>query len=84
MLVASRSTVVINSRGDHLSRAALLALHAQVFAQPIFETAEKWIGEAKLGIAQRPALMRALVRCTYVAATCVVAILVPFMGDLMG
>ncbi len=29
-------------------------------------------------------LMRVVVRCTYVAMTCVVAILIPFFGDLMG
>ena len=55
-----------------------------MFAQPIFETAEKWVVEAKLGIAQHPALMRALVRCSYVAATCAVAILVPFFNDING
>ena len=57
----------------------------QVFAQPIFETAEKWIAEDKYALAQRrPALVRAVVRCAYVALTCLVAILVPFFGDLMG
>ena len=56
----------------------------QVFAQPIFETAEKWVTDANLSLAKRPALMRALVRCSYVTATCIIAILVPFFGDMMG
>ena len=62
----------------------MAAVAAQVFAQPIFETAEKWITEGKYRIAQRPALMRAVVRCSYVSITCLVAILIPFFGDLMG
>lgn len=56
----------------------------QVFAQPIFETAEGWIRNGKCSLAERPVLMRILVRCTYVALTCFVAILIPFFGDLMG
>ena len=57
---------------------------AQVFAQPIFETAEGWIRSGKYSLADRPTLMRALVRCSYVALTCFAAILIPFFGDLMG
>ena len=56
----------------------------QVFAQPVFETAEKWIQDGKYALADRPVLMRVVVRCTYVALTCFVAILIPFFGDLMG
>jgi len=59
-------------------------LHAQVFAQPIFETVEQWIATGKHRLADRPVLMRALVRCAYVAFTCFMAILIPFFGDLMG
>ena len=57
---------------------------AQVFAQPIFETAEGWIRSGKYSLADRPALMRIVVRCSYVALTCFAAILIPFFGDLMG
>lgn len=59
-------------------------LFEQVFAQPVFETAEKWIQDGKYALAGRPVLMRVIVRCTYVALTCFVAILIPFFGDLMG
>jgi hypothetical protein len=76
--------VLAGSRLSECLITGLLLLPPQVFAQPIFETAEKWVVEAKLGIAQHPALMRALVRCSYVAATCAVAILVPFFNDING
>ena len=56
----------------------------QVFAQPIFETAERWLQNGMYSLANRPVLMRVVVRCTYVALTCFVAILIPFFGDLMG
>ena len=56
----------------------------QVFAQPIFETVERWIRDGKYSIADRPILMRAIVRCSYVAFTCIMSILIPFFGDLMG
>lgn len=59
-------------------------LCTQVFAQPIFETAEQWIQNRRYILAQRPVLMRVVVRCSYVALTCFVAILIPFFGDLMG
>lgn len=59
-------------------------LHAQVFAQPIFETVERWMATGKHRLADRPVLMRAVVRCAYVACTCFMAILIPFFGDLMG
>ncbi|CAK0780427.1 hypothetical protein CVIRNUC_005050 [Coccomyxa viridis] len=61
-----------------------LAASFQVFAQPIFETAEGWIRSGKYRLANRPTLMRVLVRCSYVALTCFAAILIPFFGDLMG
>lgn len=57
---------------------------AQVFAQPIFETVEGWIAARKHRLTDRPALTRAIVRCSYVALTCFLAILIPFFGDLMG
>ena len=57
----------------------------QVFAQPIFETVEAWILAGKYRLAtERPILARAVVRCSYVALTCFLAILIPFFGDLMG
>lgn len=57
----------------------------QVFAQPIFETVEGWISAGKYRLAaERPILTRAVVRGSYVALTCFLAILIPFFGDLMG
>ncbi|BDA43177.1 Lysine histidine transporter-like 1 [Coccomyxa sp. Obi] len=62
-----------------------LAASYQVFAQPIFETVEAWILAGKYRLAtERPIVTRAVVRCSYVALTCFLAILIPFFGDLMG
>lgn len=56
----------------------------QVFAQPIFETLEGWVASGKHRLTDRPAVTRVIVRCSYVALTCFLAILIPFFGDLMG
>ncbi len=79
-----RLVVSAHQRSAAVFPAVMVCLCTQVFAQPIFETAEQWIQNRRYSLAERPVLMRIVVRCGYVALTCFVAILIPFFGDLMG
>jgi hypothetical protein len=83
-MLLCRNTDVLAIECEFVRTMTVAISGAQVFSQPIFETVERWIEMGKYSLADRPILMRAIVRCSYVAFTCFMSILIPFFGDLMG
>ncbi|KAK9815636.1 hypothetical protein WJX72_007252 [[Myrmecia] bisecta] len=61
-----------------------IAASYQVFSQPVFEVIESSIADGGWRLADRPHLMRGIVRSLYVLGTTIVALLLPFFADLMG
>lgn len=56
----------------------------KVYGQPVFETVEAGMARLSPAVAARPLAARLVLRSLYVVATVVAAILLPFIGDLMG
>ena len=56
----------------------------QVYSHPVFETVEAGMARLSPAVAARPLAARLVLRSLYVALTVVAAVLLPFIGDLMG